>query len=224
MKAFNFDNFARVTCEDDCYFPTKHVLEGEYDVTFFCSPETQVTVIDIGANVGAFAIWALKKWNPVDIYCYEPLKSNFNQLINNILHLPPTNTRFSLINKAVEAPSNKLFLDRVSTASSSFYELSCNGITEDFEEIENLPARDLPDCTILKVDTEGCELQILTKYLETHENHPAVIEFEYHREQDRKDLDVLLYNYHYHLSSGFIISSVQGTFKYFHDRVPIIWK
>lgn len=224
MKAFNFKDFTRLTCEDDCALAVKNVLDGEYEVSFYCSPETPVTILDIGANVGAFAIWALCKWNPETIYCFEPMERNYKQLMINILHLPPVRTKFVLTNKAVEAPSNKLYLDKTSTASASFYpDLFCNEITDQYVEIESMFAKDLPDCTIMKVDTEGCELQILTKYLGTHENPPAVIMFEFHREDDRRKLDNLMYNYNYHLSSGEIKSSVLGTSKYFHERVPIIW-
>ena len=224
MKAFNLKDFTRITCEDDCHLAVRNVLAGEYEVSFYCSPETPVVVLDIGANVGAFAIWALQKWNPEAIYCFEPMERNYHQLMTNILHLPPIRTKFILTMKAIEAPSNKLYLDKTSTASASFYpDLFCNEITENFVETESVSADSLPDCTIIKVDTEGCELPILTKYLETHEEHPAVIMFEFHREDDRRKLDDLMYNYHYHLSSGEIKSSVLGTLKYFHDRVPIIW-
>ena len=129
-----------------------------------------------------------------------------------------------LTNKAIEAPNSKLYFEKHSTASASFYgDLLCNDLTEEFEEIESMAAKDLPDCTIMKVDTEGCELQIISKYLETHEEHPAVIMFEYHRDDDRRKLDDLLYSYNYHLASGVARSNVLGTWKYFHDRVPIIW-
>jgi FkbM family methyltransferase len=34
-------------------------------------------ILDIGANVGSFAAWALKRWPGAHVYCYEPLPNNF---------------------------------------------------------------------------------------------------------------------------------------------------
>jgi FkbM family methyltransferase len=184
-------------------------LNNEYDIDiqFKGNP----VILDIGANIGAFAIWSLKRFNPDHVYCYEPLKQNFAQLQKNINNLPPISTKFTLINKAVEAPSTKLHLSTESPASVSFYEF--NGYLEDFEEVETMKAEELPDCGVLKVDTEGCELDILTNYLKTP-YRPTLILFEYHRDSDRTKIDSLLYSKDYKLCGGYVYGFGFGTVKY----------
>jgi FkbM family methyltransferase len=214
MKEMDFElsegKVVKVRYEDDCHISTSNVLTGEYDVKdagFVGRP----VILDIGANIGEFAIWTLQRWNPSFIYCYEPLKKNFNQLYENISNLPEVNTEITLINKAVEAPSNKLYLGSKSMASSSFYDL--NEQLQEFEEVESMSAESLPECHILKVDTEGCEVDIITKYLYSH-NRPSLILFEYHRDTDRRILDDLLYTFNYRLCSGFLFGYELGVLKY----------
>jgi hypothetical protein len=64
------------------------------------------------------------------------------------------------------------------------------------EEIELVEAREaLKDkvgpASILKVDTEGCELEIL-KNLEPYFHDFSLIYLEYHSETDRREIDALL--------------------------------
>jgi hypothetical protein len=139
------------------------------------------------------------------------LKSNFNQLHININNLPKISTNFMLVNKAVDAPSNKLYANTQGPASSSFYE--CPFKTEEFEEVETIIAAELPNCNILKVDTEGCEIAIITKYLETHPK-PFLIQYEYHSERDRLTLDRLLFNNSYILTACSVVGLGFGVFSY----------
>ena len=196
--------------EQDCETAISNVFNGEY-TTQGLFIKGHPVIIDIGANLGSFSIWVLKKWDPSYVYCYEPLKSNFNQLQKNISLLPQISTKFILVNKAVEAPSTKLYANTQGPASSSFYE--CPFKTAEFEEVETMSAEELPECSILKVDTEGCEVDIITKYLKTH-HKPILIQFEYHREKDRVNLDHLLYTYNYKLSACFTLGLGFGLYFY----------
>jgi predicted RNA methylase len=59
----------------------QQVLGGEYDVRYRA---TQPGILDIGANVGSFAAWALKRWPACYVHCYEPLPDNFALLKKNL--------------------------------------------------------------------------------------------------------------------------------------------
>ena len=50
------------------------VLDGEYEVPY---EAILPVILDIGANVGSFAAWALKRWPGCHVHCYEPLPDNF---------------------------------------------------------------------------------------------------------------------------------------------------
>ena len=41
-------------------------------------------VLDIGANIGAFACWALERWPGAEVNCYEPVPANFDMLRQNV--------------------------------------------------------------------------------------------------------------------------------------------
>ncbi len=57
------------------------VLQGEYDVAYTA---TAPIVVDVGANVGSFAVWALHRWPDSIVHCYEPVPSNFDLLRRNL--------------------------------------------------------------------------------------------------------------------------------------------
>ena len=44
-------------------------------------------ILDIGANIGAFALWAIGRWPGCRLHCYEPLPANFDMLRQNLAHL-----------------------------------------------------------------------------------------------------------------------------------------
>ena len=56
------------------------VLGGEYDIPYRHSAPV---ILDIGANVGSLAAWALKRWPGCYVHCYEPLPDNFALLGRN---------------------------------------------------------------------------------------------------------------------------------------------
>ena len=63
----------------DCLPAVWEVFQGQYDIPN-CEPDT---IIDIGANVGLFAIWAKEKWPCAKVLCYEPHPETFKYLENN---------------------------------------------------------------------------------------------------------------------------------------------
>jgi FkbM family methyltransferase len=57
-----------------------YVLSGEYESGF---DGENLDVLDIGANVGAFALWAVRRWPGSRIRCYEPNPGTFAFLKRN---------------------------------------------------------------------------------------------------------------------------------------------
>jgi hypothetical protein len=62
-------------------YHVQKVLGGEYEVPYRA---TRPVILDIGANVGSFAAWALGRWPGAHIHCYEPLPDNFVLLQKNL--------------------------------------------------------------------------------------------------------------------------------------------
>ncbi len=63
----------------------REVLEGEYDAPYFGDG---LTIVDVGANVGSFSLWADLRWPRSTIHAYEPNPSTFDMLVRNVGHLP----------------------------------------------------------------------------------------------------------------------------------------
>lgn len=56
------------------------IFQGEYAIGKIDNPY----IIDIGANVGGFAVWAHEYFTNPKIDCYEPIKANYDLLRQNI--------------------------------------------------------------------------------------------------------------------------------------------
>jgi len=63
----------------------RDVIDGEgcYNIPGLESPSV---VLDIGANVGAFARWAAKRWPTATVHCYEPQPMNYALLKMTVKH------------------------------------------------------------------------------------------------------------------------------------------
>ena len=59
----------------------KEVLNGEYECAYFGQ---RLVIVDIGANVGSFALWANLRWPQSMIHAYEPHPETFKLLMNNV--------------------------------------------------------------------------------------------------------------------------------------------
>jgi FkbM family methyltransferase len=94
-------------------------LGGEYDIPY---RHNAPVILDIGANIGSFAAWALKRWPGCHVHCYEPLPDNFALLKRNLGQFKGRSV--SLHNFAVGDPSlTRLYLGRNNCGEASFYDI-----------------------------------------------------------------------------------------------------
>lgn len=164
------------------------IFNGEYDLPAkFRDPE----IVDIGANVGAFIIWALGRWGG-HVTAYEPNKANFFLLKENVAYL---GGRVTLINAAVRQNrlDNRLFNGKTNCGACSFFQLGEQ--EETWTEVNVVKPSSLPPADILKIDTEGCEFEILKEMTNLRILNSKVILLEYHRREDRRIIDYLLKDY-----------------------------
>jgi FkbM family methyltransferase len=185
----------------------KKVLAGEYEVPY---QATRPVILDIGANVGSFAAWALARWPGCHLHCYEPLPDNFALLQRNLGHLGGTSV--TLHNFAVGDPSLKrLYLGRNNCGEASFYDIGEQSAVA--IDVETRAPSVLPKAQILKIDTEGSEIDILGRLPSIDFD---VILLEYHSEANRRKVDALLGDFL--LVGGEIRHLHRGTLKFIHRR------
>ncbi|HTC09022.1 MAG TPA: FkbM family methyltransferase [Acetobacteraceae bacterium] len=184
------------------------VLQGEYDVAYTA---TAPIVVDVGANVGSFAVWALHRWPDSIVHCYAPVPSNFDLLRRNLAALE--GTRVHLHNFAVGGPAKTvMFLDKNNCGEASFFDLG-----EQHTEQITLDTR-APDCLpkgrVLRLDTEGSEVDILSR---TTAISFDIVLLEYHSDDKRREVGRL--SHEYVLVGGAITRAHRGVLKYAQHRI-----
>ena len=126
---------------------------AEYDMELDGPPKT---VLDIGANVGAFAKRARAKWPESSIICFEPIPTNFMALKVNV---PPAD-KTQHFQRAVRSFNGKTLIRR----DLPFNGHTCEGATPvNGLEVEALDAREIPSAEFVKMDVEGLETEILPR-------------------------------------------------------------
>jgi len=140
------------------------------------------TIIDIGANMGGFALFAAKSCPAATIYCYEPEQNNFSSLTRNIAinHLQNRVNAFQCAVASSSGPReiavNLSPLHSLLACSEGGRRQSVNCVTLS-EIIEDLP---LEKIDLLKLNCEGAEYEILGNCARDHLDRIRNIRLEYH--------------------------------------------
>lgn len=184
---------------------------GEYEIPlFFMNP----TILDIGANIGAFALWAQHRFPGAKIHCYEPHPESFKLLETNTAYIKPNLHNYAV---GLNVGMKVLYAGKNNSGEASLKE-GCRGV--DLLRGVHVEVRHpevLPEADILKMDTEGCEVEILTELLNRGRKFKAVL-FEYHNEDDRANLDGML-KADYFLVGAEVHNVGRGTLRYVHKEV-----
>ena len=146
---------------------------AEYDVEMSPAPGT---VLDIGANIGAFALRARAQWPKATIRCYEPVMENYRALVKNISSCAKIRAyRFAV--RSFGGADKILLGDQAVTCG--FYQLGRQ--TSVTEKVMCVDAAKIPSAELVKIDTEGCEPEIVSR-LDLTKTRALVVE--YHRPDD----------------------------------------
>jgi len=139
-------------------------------------------VIDIGANIGVYSVFAASGSKNTVIYAYEPMVGSYNQLLENI-NINKLENRITPFNLGVAAEKGVRTLNLAETSPfNSMYGLR----TEKSVEINCVTLKDIFDenriaeCDILKIDCEGAEFEILYNTPEKVLKKIKEIRLEYH--------------------------------------------
>ena len=138
-------------------------------------------VIDIGANIGVFSLYAAHCGKSVKVLAYEPNSESFRYLLNNIkanrleqIIIPYRLAVTDVHNGIVKFPKK-----------SSMYNAIIEGDSDtDFEEVETTSLSsmlsDIEKIDLLKLDCEGAEYDILMKSGRDVFDKISAIRMEYH--------------------------------------------
>jgi FkbM family methyltransferase len=154
---FRLRNGQNVETVSDAAFVLNEIyLDRTYDIQgvnlITCYP-----IPDLGANIGAFALYAASQTPNARIYCFEPASKAFRTLESNLARNRVFARAFKFVISDISGVEHLQF-DNQSTARSlgdSAEEVRCINLTDVFA----LAQVDRFD--FVKIDVEGAELQIL---------------------------------------------------------------
>ena len=154
-------------------------LLHEYDRAEFEIKDTDV-VIDIGAHIGLFALFASQFCKNGKIYCFEPVKENFellesNLVLNNIRNVISFNAAISINNDNITIYLNK------DESGHSMYVVGSKKIqVKAFTLQDVFDSNKLQKCDFIKIDCEGEEYAIIDSLSTTYFNKINKMCIEYH--------------------------------------------
>jgi FkbM family methyltransferase len=150
------------------------------------SPED--VIIDIGANIGMFSIYAKKKFG-CKIIAFEPVPINFKNFKKNIELNNLSIEDFELHNVAITSQEGNIIQIGTppynSGGSSVFHK--CDIISDC--KTERLHKYVTKNCKYLKIDTEGSEFEIIPDILDIL-NYFNYIGIEYHYVNNNNPLEL----------------------------------
>jgi len=180
------------------------VLNDQYHVKEFIKKDS--VVIDAGANIGIFSLYAHQLEPTVDIYAFEPTSSVFQILEQNIKN-NDLEKNISIHNLALgDVIGEKEILMNLSDpdglgVGNSLIDSGCRSNIDKLNKqkiqittIDNfVKNQHLTKVDFIKIDTEGYEKQIIKGAIETIKNfHPVIACSGYHLKDDIIEIPKLL--------------------------------
>lgn len=171
-------------CPEPMRSAVEYVLAGEYESHHDGSG---LDILDIGANVGSFAIWAEMRWPGSKIRCYEPNPGTFAFLKRNTAgHAAITCHNAALY---PGAKPREPFFSRydgdgeaglASYATDTFRE----GAVKPAFEVDVVDPARVAGADIVKIDIEGGEADVL-EHLDLSTTSLVLLEFQNRRSRER---------------------------------------
>lgn len=194
------------------------ILAGREYPTLRLDGWTPRTIVDVGANVGATAIFFGLAYPRAHIRCFEPSPSTFAHLEANTAWMPQVERHpFGLFDVEAEVP----LYGGTSQCAQASVSLSVETRADRSETIHLRPASaslgPVEGPAILKIDTEGCEVPVLRDLGEQLDAFDVVY-VEWHSDRDRRRIDALL-GASFALWKSSASAVHRGTAAYLHTRL-----
>jgi FkbM family methyltransferase len=137
-------------------------------------------VIDVGAHIGLFALFASQFCKRGKIFCFEPIKENYELLVENInsnkiKNIIPFNLAVSKVSGSV-----KIFLNDDYSGHSMFLETNDFVIVKSKSLFDIFSENNIQECDFLKLDCEGAEYEIINSLTSEFLNKIKKSAIEYH--------------------------------------------
>ncbi len=180
-------------CTPTTYLLCKKIFAGEeYIIPPLLDPKV---IVDIGANVGAMTVHLRGKYPDATIYAIEPSSESFSLLKLNTEGMKDIH----LFNVAALGHYGEATLllgrDGLGTSSLHYHRFSSTEVETVKTVSTMMLLAPLDSISLLKIDTEGCEVPILSDLYARLPYIDAIL-IEYHSEEDRHEIDAFLAKTH----------------------------
>lgn len=194
------------SCPADIEPYLQKIFSGEYDVpVFLYAPR----IIDLGANCGAFSLWATHRFPGCVIDAYEPHPETYKYLERNTARY----ANIRIHNYGVGTPGMRILHNGLNNCGEASFHIANDNHAPTGQHIEVIDPLRLPEADILKLDIEGCELEVLRPLIEKSTRRPSLILLEWHNHGIRRTIEELLIDYHLIGAQIYSIDGL-GVFKY----------
>jgi FkbM family methyltransferase len=193
---------------------TRYIYDEIFVAQIYYHPEMRIpkfpVVMDVGANIGIYCIWAHRRYQPKAIYCYEASPRTFPYLQENISRLvDPETTKVYPFNRAIAGTAGRTLtlnqsplvsgistlLDRskvgwVQSLAGSSELITHEVVTSTVSD--EIAANAIGAIDVLKIDAEGFFMEVLNGIAEPDfaKIRNVVVEVDYEAEAEATADDV----------------------------------
>ena len=171
-----------------CEFQRATTLVGEGAVVSALLSEVDgdEVVWDVGANIGMYACFVLRKLTDGVVVCFEPEQSNETRLRTNLAaNGPERRWRTSTLALSDRNAPGHLASERREVGAGHHYLDDDGGVRVDCRRGDELAGEGFPSPDIVKIDVQGAELDVLRGMRDTLDDVDAVF-VEVHGEKCRR--------------------------------------
>lgn len=120
------------------------------------------TVIDIGAHIGSFSIYASKAAHCGHVYAYEPFDSTYNILKRNIALNKRSNITSCKLAVSNQKGERDFYVSDINLAENSLHHIYGRKTIVKTTTLKDIfTEHNISHCNVLKLDCEGSEYEIL---------------------------------------------------------------
>jgi FkbM family methyltransferase len=165
---------------DTAWMVALQIAVGEYRSPGL-TPEAGWRVVDVGANIGVFSLWAERRG--ADVTAYEPEPRTFESLVANVAGRRISPRQAALVGEAV--PTVRLYLSELDSTrnTATGMEIESGETLRDFVDVPTVTLEDVvgSGCDLLKLDCEGAEFEALLGAEDETVRRAQRIILEFHR-------------------------------------------
>ena len=194
---------------DTVVFLENFFLDNYDRVEGFTIKEKDV-IVDIGAHVGYFTIYAAKKAKRGKVISFEPSKESFKVLKNNLKINNIQNVNVENIGVRNESGTSTLYVDEDNEIGNSMFSNDKNLIKENVQVTsipEIIKKYNIKSIDLLKLDCEGAEYEIILKLPINILNKIKRISMEVHKIDnfDIKDIEKFLLENNFQVKTEYLL-------------------